>query len=51
MKYRGWVKPKEVFRLRHWLFHIWNEYELWHWGVAWDGIRIFGFEFEPTNVK
>ena len=48
MRYRGWVSPKH-FRLRYWLFHIWNDYDLWNWrgrhDVEIQGVRILGFEW------
>ena len=46
LKYNGrWLSPNEVDTFRAWMFHIWNDYESWHCGVAIDGIRICGFEW------
>lgn len=44
--YIGWTKPAQVYSFKSWLFHIWNDYEPYHKGVEWDGIRVLGFGFE-----
>ena len=45
MKFKGWVSTREIDGFRAWLFHIWNDYELWNTGGAIDGVRILGFEW------
>ena len=49
--YVGWHKPSTVHPFKYWLFHIWNEYEPYHRGVEWDGLRILGFEFEHLEKE
>jgi len=44
--YVGWERLGKLSRLKGWLFHIWNDYEPWHRGIVWDGVRLFGFNFE-----
>jgi len=45
-KYVGRFGIKKIFGFRAWLFHIWCDYEHWHFGLKPDGIRIFGFEWD-----
>ncbi len=41
----GWTKPSHVKPFRWWVFHRWCDYEHWHKGMLWDGMRILGFEY------
>lgn len=43
--YNGYQKRSKVFGFRAWLLHIWCDYELWHFGIKPDGVRIFGLEW------